>query len=313
MDVDETEGAADAGPSEAADSDQVAPAAAATPPPSAAPKPSSTAVSSSNAPGGPVELPRAQDWDPFLNIARQPSAQCIRRVQQDVKQICRDPPPGCCAFPDDDQSTVVHCLLAGTADTPYEGGMFYFYIACPDEYPMSPPRVKIITGMGHCRFNPNLYKNGKVCLSILNTWAGPSWQPVHSIASVLMSIQSLMNDRPYHNEPGFEKERYQGDVQAYNAVIRHETLRHAVLGMLTQLEEERLPRSLRPVVEDIFLTMFEGYEEVCEDHLHYDGQPFRDPFNTNVGVFQYGKMLEELGRMKEKIEARQAAEGGAQA
>jgi len=26
------------------------------------------------------------------------------------------------------------------------------------------------TGGGTCRFNPNFYANGKVCLSILGTW-----------------------------------------------------------------------------------------------------------------------------------------------
>ena len=60
------------------------------------------------------------------------------------------------------------------------------------------------TSNGLVRFNPNLYKNGKVCLSILGTWEGPAWLPSQSIASVLMSIQSLMNSNPYFNEPGHE-------------------------------------------------------------------------------------------------------------
>jgi len=269
-----------------------------------------TSGGSASSAAAPLPEPTVQySWDPFLNVARNPSAQCIRRVLQDVKQLCQDPPPGFFAFPDDEQSTVVHCLLAGNAETPYEGGMFYFYIACPDDYPISPPRVKVITGIGKCRFNPNLYQNGKVCLSILNTWPGPSWQPVHSIASVLMSIQSLMNDKPYHNEPGYEAERYQGEVQAYSNVIKHETLRYAVLGMLDELEKGRLPRSFEPVMDDIFLTMFEGYEEVCEDNSRLDGQPFRDPFNTNKGTFHYGTMLKQLGELRGKVEERQAKMG----
>jgi len=153
----------------------------------------------------------------------------------------------------------------------------------------------------------NLYRNGKVCLSILETWSGPGWQPVHSIASVLLSIQSLMHDKPYHNEPGYETERYQGDVENYNNVIQHETLRFAVLGMLTELEQGHLPQSFMQVLESMFLTMFESYEEICEDNLHCDGQPFRDPFNTNTGKFQYGTMLEELRRMKTLFEARMAS------
>lgn len=251
---------------------------------------------------------RSRDWDPTQFPTRQPTPQCIRRVQQDVAQICRDPPPGCFVYPDETQSTVVHCLLAGNAGTPYEGGMFYFYICCPDDYPICPPRVKIMTGIGKCRFNPNLYQNGKVCLSILNTWSGPSWQPVHSIASILMSIQSLMNDKPYHNEPGYETERFQGDVQSYNRVIQHETIRHGVLGMMTELDAGTLPKSFGQVMESVFLTMFEGYEETCEENVQRDGQPFRDPFNTNSGTYCYASMLEELKGLRDRVEERMDVE-----
>lgn len=37
------------------------------------------------------------------------------------------------------------------------------------------------------------------------TWSGPAWSPAQSLSSVLISIQSLMNEKPYHNEPGFER------------------------------------------------------------------------------------------------------------
>ena len=37
------------------------------------------------------------------------------------------------------------------------------------------------------------------------TWSGPAWSPAQSLSSVLISIQSLLNENPYHNEPGFEQ------------------------------------------------------------------------------------------------------------
>ena len=62
----------------------------------------------------------------------------------------------------------IHALITGPFDTPYEGGFFYFIIRCPPDYPIRAPRVKLMTtGDNQVRFNPNLYKNGKVCLSIL--------------------------------------------------------------------------------------------------------------------------------------------------
>lgn len=43
----------------------------------------------------------------------------------------------------------------------------------------------ILARLLRCRYN-----NGKVCLSLLGTWAGPSWQPGQStLLQVLVSIQ----------------------------------------------------------------------------------------------------------------------------
>ena len=68
----------------------------------------------------------------------------------------------------------LHALITGPFDTPYEGGLFHFVIRFPPNYPLVPPRVAFMTtGGGTVRFNPNLYRNGKVCLSILGWGAWP--------------------------------------------------------------------------------------------------------------------------------------------
>ena len=61
------------------------------------------------------------------------------------------------------------------------------------------------------RFNPNLYSNGKVCLSLLGTWRGQStenWDPkISTLLQVLISIQSIiMSDLVYYNKPSCENE-----------------------------------------------------------------------------------------------------------
>jgi len=125
---------------------------------------------------------------------------------RDIMSIYKDPPPGIFVVPDEQDMSLVHALITGTFGTPYEGGLFYFVIRFPPTYPIDAPKVKLMTtGGGTVRFNPNLYANGKVCLSILGTWTGPAWSPAQSLESVLISIQSLLSDNPYHNEPGFEK------------------------------------------------------------------------------------------------------------
>jgi baculoviral IAP repeat-containing protein 6 len=61
----------------------------------------------------------------------------------------------------------------GSNETPYAHGVFLFDIYCEDQYPNVPPKVNLMTtGQGSVRFNPNLYANGYVCLSLLGTWRG---------------------------------------------------------------------------------------------------------------------------------------------
>ncbi|CAK5063285.1 unnamed protein product [Meloidogyne enterolobii] len=60
--------------------------------------------------------------------------------------------------------------------------------------------------------DPNLYDDGNVCLSILNTWRGrpeERWNAdTSSLLQVLVSIQSLiLVNEPYFNEPGYERWR----------------------------------------------------------------------------------------------------------
>jgi len=94
-----------------------------------------------------------------------------------------------------------------TRSTPYSGGVFMFDIYIPNDYPQSPPRVQFLTtGGGSVKFGPNLYNNGKVCLSLLGTWSGPSWNGSYSsLHQVLVSIQSFIlgEEHPYTLEPGF--------------------------------------------------------------------------------------------------------------
>jgi ubiquitin-protein ligase len=112
-------------------------------------------------------------------------------------------------------------MIAGPEGTPYEGGLFEFDCFMPIEYPNKPPLVHLrTTGGGTVRFNPNLYNDGKVCLSLLGTWPGryvlcvtcvfyantvdrpeEQWSPKSSLLQVLVSIQSMiLIDAPYFNE-----------------------------------------------------------------------------------------------------------------
>ena len=137
----------------------------------------------------------------------------------------------------------------GPPGTPYSLGLFHFDMRFCSDYPNTAPKVLITTTSGNqVRFNPNLYSNGKVCLSILGTWraehSGEQWSAAQNVLSVLLSIQSLMHDAPYHNEPSFEVDDGSGDVERYNDKIMHETLRVAVCEVLEETMMESRAMSI---------------------------------------------------------------------
>ena len=105
---------------------------------------------------------------------------------------------------------LLRCAIAGPPGTPYHDHLFLFDLCLPRDYPNSPPKVAYHSfGL---RVNPNLYENGKVCLSLLGTWAGRQgssevWSPERStLLQVLVSIQGLvLVKEPYYNEAGYER------------------------------------------------------------------------------------------------------------
>lgn len=126
-----------------------------------------------------------------------------------------------------------YALIIGPENTPYFGGYYFFEISYPQNYPDTSPTVTLLTINNSVRFNPNLYENGKVCLSILGTWSGPSWKPIMNIRLVLTSIRSLMGEYPIQNEPGFEniKPEHISSIE-YNLYVLYNNYKVAILDVL---------------------------------------------------------------------------------
>ncbi|MCO5604600.1 hypothetical protein L7F22_058768 [Adiantum nelumboides] len=138
---------------------------------------------------------------------------------------------------DEQRMDVLRALIIGPKDTPYENGVFLFDILLEATYPDKPPKVHFLTtGGGKVRFNPNLYKNGTVCLSILGTWNdGPGWKAGQSsIMQVLVSIQGLvLVADPYYNEPGYKRGPNRFAADRYILHQRLNTIEHSMLPALS--------------------------------------------------------------------------------
>ncbi|GAA5879634.1 hypothetical protein JCM1840_000594 [Sporobolomyces johnsonii] len=148
-------------------------------------------------------------------------------------------PPGIWLRVDEARVDVIKCLIAGPEGTPYSGGLFEFDIFIPLQYPQVSPTVWLkTTGDGRVRFNPNLYAEGKVCLSLLGTWAGAPeemWQPgTSTLLQVLISISSMiLCSFPFYNEPGFGPPKDDQRNKHYNMNVSLATTRWAMLEWMT--------------------------------------------------------------------------------
>jgi baculoviral IAP repeat-containing protein 6 len=201
---------------------------------------------------------------PEFNKAGNPSSQIIFRVAQEISSLAAPnslpvtTSSSIFVRSDDEKSTLLKAVITGPEGTPYTGGVYEFDIYFPTKYPAVPPKVTFrTTGSGTVRFNPNLYNEGKVCLSLLGTWEGAQgeqWNAETStIIQVLISIQSLiLCAEPYYNEPGFERNygTSVGNAESnrYNEEVFKNNLKFAILSQLASPPE--------------------GFEEVTKAHFY---------------------------------------------
>lgn len=156
----------------------------------------------------------------------------LKRIVSDVSDIMKHPleDNGVYYHHDEDTVTDGYAMIIGPPDTVYYGGIYLFHFDFPNEYPHLPPKVTFCTGDGETRFNPNFYKNGKVCLSVLNTWKGEQWSACQTIRSILLILVTTFNSNPLLNEPGIKADWH--DIPKYNEIIFFKNIEIAIYDMV---------------------------------------------------------------------------------
>jgi ubiquitin-conjugating enzyme E2 A len=104
--------------------------------------------------------------------------------------------------------------INGPPNTPYEEGVFDMQLTFDSDYPVKAPSVKFLTPM----FHPNIYRDGKICVDILQSH---EWTPAQNVRTILMSIMSLLMD-PNPSSPANRDaaELYNKDKAAYGQKVR---------------------------------------------------------------------------------------------
>ncbi|TRX94982.1 hypothetical protein FHL15_004067 [Xylaria flabelliformis] len=132
-------------------------------------------------------------------------------------------------FFQDDNLLQFDAFVYGPDDSLYKHKLLKLHFEIPEQYPIEPPKVTNLQYSGG-RIHPNLYVEGKVCLSILGTWPGQPWSAglsIHTdIAIVLISIRALLDNEPYRHEPDC------GNNPRYNMFVQYITWRVLLLDHL---------------------------------------------------------------------------------
>ena len=148
----------------------------------------------------------------------------VKRLIKDIKEILDYSSKDNNIYYKHDDTNILtgYALIIGNTKTPYQYGNYLFKLIFPNNYPFSPPKVSFLTNDSICRYHPNLYKNGKCCLSILNTWEGEQWTSCQTILSILLTISSILQNNPLILEPGIKLSH--PDVNRYNDIITYKNL-----------------------------------------------------------------------------------------
>lgn len=162
----------------------------------------------------------------------------------------------------------------------------------PLDYPFSPPTFRFTPAI----FHPNVYKDGRLCISILHRGGdltsgepdGETWSPAQSVESVLISIVSLLSD-PNISSPA--------NVDA--AVSWNKDRKHYNERVLAEVEKSKadIPAGFTMPNEDAYVAPKPtSNEEVIDDEFWYESEdsmgdepPFMsDDFEDDENAFDSG-------------------------
>ena len=148
------------------------------------------------------------------------------RLTREFDKLNSDPIDGV-AFDIQDNILIWKFTIIGPCESPYEGGIYDGEIKFPSTYPTDPPEVTFHTKL----FHPNVYDNGKLCISILHKGNDVSgyeheierWRPIQNVRTIFLSIISLLSDPNPDSAANVDAAKLlRSDPKAYYLKIRQE-------------------------------------------------------------------------------------------
>eukprot|EP00455_Lapot_gusevi_P002273 TRINITY_DN10887_c0_g1_i3.p1 TRINITY_DN10887_c0_g1~~TRINITY_DN10887_c0_g1_i3.p1 ORF type:complete len:205 (+),score=46.78 TRINITY_DN10887_c0_g1_i3:93-617(+) len=154
-------------------------------------------------------------------------------LRNQLRELTRNPVDGfSVGLVDDSDIYQWQVIIEGPPGTLFEGGLFPAILKFPREYPNKPPEMKFVTPPGAPSFwHPNVYPDGKVCISILHEakedvfnqqeQMSEKWRPILGVESILVSVVSMLSDPNFDSPANIDASvQYRNDFEGYKRTIR---------------------------------------------------------------------------------------------
>jgi ubiquitin-conjugating enzyme E2 Z len=228
----------------------------------------------------------------------------LKRIISDVSSLVKNPLHDNGIYYEHDTENVLKgyvLIIPKDEKSPYCFGNYLFSLEFPTNYPYSPPKMNYLTNNGNTRFHPNLYRNGKVCLSILNTWKGEQWSSCNTLSSILLNITTLFTSEPLLHEPGITKTHE--SFNDYTTIIEYENLKTSIHDVLTDskyvsyMNSSR--ESFRQVIHDEFKKNKNAILKIIEDKIKNESYENMEvevevPFYKMKSIIEYSNLYVKL-------------------
>jgi ubiquitin-conjugating enzyme E2 O len=230
----------------------------------------------------------------YYSVPSSLTAQSMKRITKEHRILQSSLPDGIFVRTWESRLDLLRILIVGPLDTPYEFAPFVIDMHLPFRYPQGPPDAFFHSWTA--QVNPNLYENGKICLSLLGTWHGEekseNWSPARStILQVLVSIMGLvLVKQPYFQEAGYEARAGLAEAQ-----------------VPSELYSERTYFRTREFISHAISNGIDGFEDLV-DWLYLDKRQ-NAPLLLNKAIDAAQEII-DADQIMEQIGGRAALRGG---
>jgi ubiquitin-protein ligase len=116
-------------------------------------------------------------------------------------------------------------IMFGDDEEPYRNGMFKFKILFPHDYPNNPPIFTFTDKL----FHPNIYSDGKICISILHAGGdatgyeddGLRWSSTQTLYCIITSIHYVLHNPNDESPANIDAAKMlRTNPEEYNRMIR---------------------------------------------------------------------------------------------